>query len=172
MKKKKLSAKHKASSPTGFILLLSSAVILIVFTSFLSSKDKGGIKSTQLKQTPTPFPTIHFDLPEIPDTEKIEISGVEVKNFYKGAVNIGQIGEALIVNKVEYTITYYPLDNAFLIVILRWPFEEIREKAEQDFLESLSLTKNQACKLAVYITTPRYANPGYEGKNWPLSFCK
>lgn len=157
---------------TNFLLILALSAIVIIITNLLFPKRVQEVKKEQ-PQTTTPYPTVEFSLPNIPEEEKIEISGVEMKNFYKKAISVGQqIGDTLIVSNVEYNITYYPLDEAFLIVILRWPFDEIREKAEQDFLESLTISKEQACKLAVYITTPRYANPEYAGNNWRLSWCE
>jgi len=108
----------------------------------------------------------------IPDGETVKISGLELPNFYKFGSEPGLLGETTIINRGKYRIVYYPADEGFLIPILGRPFEEYREKAEQEFLEVLSVDEQDACKMKVSITTPFSYNPEYAGVNWKLSWCK
>lgn len=174
-KNKKTTTKKEVSHTFNFLTILLLAAIVIIITNLLPEKTAQKAKESKPENatTPTPFPEVSYELPEIPTTEKIKVSGIEIKNFYKEAISVGEhIGDTLLVDKVEYKIIYYPLDKAFLIIVLRWPFEDIRENAEEDFLETLEISKSQACELSVYITTPAYANPEYAGKNWRLSWCE
>jgi hypothetical protein len=70
-----------------------------------------------------------------------------------------------------FNITQDLATNAYLISIVRSPFEEVRQKAETTFLEKLNITKEDACNLKVLITTMRFANPDQAGQTFHLSFC-
>lgn len=105
-------------------------------------------------------------------TGKVNLDGIVVKDFKQKALNVGKLGEILFVNETNFNITYYPLDNAFLIVITGIPFEQNRLDAEKRFLKELDIGKVEACKLGVYITTPRAYNPKESGINYRLSFCE
>ena len=105
-------------------------------------------------------------------TEKIEVNGIQVNDFNKKAIRVGELEEVLFVNESSYKITYYPQDVAFLIVITGIPFEENRQIAEKRFLEELGIKTTEACKLSVYITTPRAYNPNEAGINYRLSWCE
>jgi hypothetical protein len=125
-----------------------------------------------------PFPTVPeitplFDKNDIPKGPTFELSGVSIKNFYNNAENVGEIlGDVVLVNKPNYKIIYYPLDKAFLIPILASPFDKVKENAEKDFLESLDINQEDACKLKVDITTAAAVNPQQAGENHQLSFCE
>jgi len=80
-------------------------------------------------------------------------------------------GDKVFLEKNDYHFTYYAGADSFLIGIFNSPFEEVREKAEEEFLDVLFISEREACELNVSITTPRFANPGQFGKSYPLSFC-
>jgi hypothetical protein len=109
---------------------------------------------------------------EIPQEDTIEISGVVMPNFYKFGSKPGLIGETTIINNRDYQIIYYPYDEGFLIPILNRPFNDYRVLAEEDFVRALSISKQDACKLKLGITTPFSINPEEAGINWPLSWCE
>lgn len=103
--------------------------------------------------------------------DRVTISGVEVNNF----LGTGQASdkEIVTVKKTEnYTIIYHTKTSLFLISILSSPFREQRALAELEFIEKLGIEKEDACKLNVSITTPRFANEAEAGKNYKLSFCE
>lgn len=106
------------------------------------------------------------------EPEKIEMSGVLINDFNKKTIQVGKLNEVLFVNENRFNITYYPLDEAFLIVVTSIPFETNRLAAEDIFLEELGIDKGSACKLKVFITTPRIYNPNEAGTNFGLSFCE
>src|SRR5207244_1218041 len=98
-----------------------------------------------------------------------QISNVPVKNFYKGA-EINKENDAYFLSDPnKYQILYINQTNSFLISIIGSPFEDIRQEAEKAFLQKVQLSKVDACKLNVQITTPYYVNPDYSGKTYPLS---
>lgn len=70
-----------------------------------------------------------------------------------------------------FAITLSNVTGAYLITILKSPFEENRLKAEQYFLEKLNIDKEAACKLKVNLGTMRFANPDQAGQTFHLSFC-
>ncbi len=74
--------------------------------------------------------------------------------------------------KGYYHLFYFAPEELFIISIQRYPFDEIRPIAEQEFLKTLAIGEEDACKLNVELTTPGYANPGKAGKTYSLSFCK
>jgi hypothetical protein len=79
--------------------------------------------------------------------------------------------DRIIAENDNFTILYMPQWNNFLISITASPFNTNRQLAEQDFLDKLQLSKDQACKLAVTVSSPYFANPEVAGQIFPLSFC-
>jgi len=108
----------------------------------------------------------------LPGADKITISGVEMNNFNNFAIYKGKIGDTRFIDEKDFKATYFPEDEAFLINIMASPFDIVRAEAEIKFLSVLSLDKDSACELAVYITTPRTLNPNEAGTNYRLSFCE
>ena len=100
------------------------------------------------------------------------INNTEIKNVYKNAIDINDVGDVVFSETDSSQLVYHPKDNFFLISILDSPFESARLAAEQQFLQSLEISESEACKLNVSVTTPRFANPEEAGRNYKLSFCK
>lgn len=110
---------------------------------------------------------------EIPKSKFLTINEVELENFYNNKkTDINARGDALIKDTGDAHIIFFNETESFLISILESPFEVKRREAEQEFLETMSLTEEEACKLNVEITTPLFANPDEAGKIFRLSFCK
>lgn len=122
--------------------------------------------------TPTSIPFPSYPPQDIPQGDTFELNGVKMNNFYTGVVQVGQIGEVAFINKQQYKAVYFPLEKGFLVIITSIPFEDNRKLAEDDFIKTLNISKSDACKLTVYITTPEAYNPNEAGTNFPLSFCK
>jgi hypothetical protein len=121
------------------------------------------------KVLPNPTPTPKSDEPEV---QRIEVNGVDVKNFYDQDTNVNSRGDATFVNQENYGIVYFSNEEQFLISIFSSPFDEVRKEAEKQFLKELGIDKSEACSLNVIITTPVSVNPENAGINYRLSFCK
>lgn len=160
-KKKVKSGKNKLLTSNKWVFLVFVIALVLLLVQLFP-------KNSSIDN---PFQNLGSETNGGEEAEKIEISGIEVNDFYKESESAGELGEVLFVNKPEYNITYYPLDDAFLIIITRYPFDEIRPSAEEEFLKALGINKTDACKLSVYITTPSFANPDRAGEVYELSFC-
>jgi hypothetical protein len=112
--------------------------------------------------------------PKIPvsDKDKITVSNVEVENFTKDAEVVSRGETYLLEENQDFHIIARKKEGQFLISILGAPFSEKRARAEDAFVKKLGITREEACKLNVVITTPAFANKAEAGKNYPLSFCE
>jgi len=105
---------------------------------------------------------------------KKQLSDIEKakENALPNVLKINNQSNALIINQPGYQILYLKEFGQFLISILKSPFEEMRQKAEQKFLEITQANENTACQLNTIITTPFFANPDLAGQTFYLSFCQ
>ena len=71
----------------------------------------------------------------------------------------------------NYSINEIQSNKSYQIVIIGSPFSTYRNEAENAFLSLLKISKDQACKMKVSVTTPYFANPDESGQTYPLSFC-
>ncbi len=145
---------------------LAGLAIIIAIAIFIKSTipPKINDQSPEKIIVATPAPTI-------PQTQVIEISGIPVNNFYKNAAEVNLNTDALITETSSYQIAYLAKFGEFLITVLGSPFPQARATAEQAFISKLGITKEQACQLTVFVSTPSYANPDYSGQKYNLSFC-
>lgn len=102
---------------------------------------------------------------------KINISGVQTNDFLNSSIETNSNGDALFVKTQNYQIAYLKEFNQFMIVVMNPPFEKVRNEAENEFLKTLGITQEQACKLNVTVGFSRLAPSDIAGKNFPLSFC-
>lgn len=122
---------------------------------------------------PTPKPQPLFPAPfATPLPGKITIDGVETNNFLVSPKELNENGDALFVDTGRYQIVYLKQFNQFIIDILAAPFPQVRQEAEQAFLQTLGISKEAACKLRVSIGTSYRVSPDYAGISFPLSFCE
>lgn len=153
----------------AFLILFLLIVVVVLF----SRKEEEVVPLTQPTTTPFTYPkTSPFPVLEKPKGSSIEISDVEVENFYNKEVNTNTRGDTLFVDKGDYQIMYFAKEERFLISILGSPFDKIKGVAEKEFLLTLSINEGEACKLDVSITTPYFANPKEAGVDYKLSFCE
>ena len=125
---------------------------------------------TQNTATISPFPSTS---PAIPRSSKLNISNIEVDNFYPDAERIDNQKNVYIVDdRNRYQIIYEEQFDQFLISILTAPFEELRVEAEQKLIKELGITEADACFLNIVVTTPAFANPDFSGKPYRPSFCE
>jgi hypothetical protein len=99
--------------------------------------------------------------------------GVAIANIYEDPqAQLLPTGVAF--KTADYDI-YYDKGQGFFGILLASPvrpLSEQREEAEAMFLEKLDISKEEACKLDVYVNVDIEADPVYGGdKNYGLSFC-
>lgn len=158
--------KHLASLRVvkiGIVLFLG---ILTIIGIFVSIEDEPVSIS---EEKPVPTLTSNFNPP---DEDKIELSDVRLDNPYKKTGDVNNYGDVTFVKDPNFEIVYFGQTNQFLISVIGSPFYQKRVLAENQFLSSLGISQDDACKLNVIITTPRHANPNEAGKNYSLSFCE
>jgi hypothetical protein len=161
----KLSALSKRAK---IIILIVLSTIVVLSGIYLKINNEN--KKQEDEQSRQGETSLIFE--EIPTGDEIEISDVEMKNFYNEAGELESETYVPITKNADYTISFLNKFNTFLISITSSPFEERRAEAETALLEHLNIGKKEACKLNVEITTPRFANPTHAGLVYGLSFCE
>ena len=160
------------------ILILTLSLLLGLYSAYKQPK----IETIEEKEKEIVItqeePEKSFDdfenLSELTESEEniVTVSNVEVTNFAQNAELIPG-GKAIIFEREgDYHILFHSQNELFIISILGSPFSEKRFLAEEAFLYKLGITKEEACKLNVVITTPMFANEAESGKNYKLSFCQ
>lgn len=145
--------------------VITIVVIVISVLVGLLIADKTNVEPT------TSLPTRKL-ITSIPDTPKIESSGIEINNVFKEEDSkITPQKDVLVSEESLYQILYLTQFDQFLISIITPNFEEARRIAEAEILQKTGVSKEEACKLDVQITTPSYANLELAGKTFGLSFC-
>jgi len=160
-----------------FIAVLVIFLIgLILLSIFLRSPPKTGPEispSVTVRPTFTSQPTVSFQTsPTILQVPTIMISQVPVNDFFQTGKTVNKNGDVLITDNNQFQILYLKPFNQFLISILSPSFEEARIKAERQFLLSLNISMEEACRLNVRLNTPQFVNPDLAGRDYPLSFCR
>jgi len=74
----------------------------------------------------------------------------------------------------EFEIVYQAKSDRFLITILQKPFPDIRQKAEEAFINLVGIKKEYLCSLNldVDIMTPYWIDKNYAYQEYKLSFCE
>jgi hypothetical protein len=143
------------------------AVILLVLTAYIYIMKKKNNSNIPQANTQVTVPDKSADK----FTIKTSQGNVDVQNIYKNsAEDLSQSGVAFRDND-EYYIAYYPEDQGFIIAIEDSNIQKARTDAEKDFLDTLGITQDQACKLKVSLTVPMSVNARAAGGNYGLSFC-
>ena len=151
-----------------FLIYLFIIFVFVLFTLLIFHKLK--LTSPGLQTPPIPTPTL-MPIPSIQPMGKINISGIMVNNFLEYSKQPDRRGDYIVINNQSFQVVYLSAGNQFIITILYSPFPQVREQAEKSFLQSLGITRKSACLLNVSVGTPKFANPSYAGKSYPLSFC-
>lgn len=96
----------------------------------------------------------------IPEGETIEIQGtggiVTVKNFYPNSRQV-LASNVIVTSTLEYEISYERKSSKFTLLLLpdsNATYRTYREQAEALLLETLGITKGDACKLTVSVEVP------------------
>ncbi len=113
--------------------------------------------------------------PDYQKTEdgKLVLNGIYINDITDSPISTDSEGNLVIAQEPDYRISFLPKhDGQFLIDVLGSPFEEVRTKAEDDFVQLLGIDKPDACWLYTVESTTDTANPEQSGKNYMLSFCE
>ena len=162
-----------------FLIIGLGVLILLIANLF---QKNNSINKSLLNPTPTVvIPPNYSNQVKIPSYVTIDqvnnkaiISNVKMNNFFNSANILNKEGDMQVSDATNsgYNITYLSQFNEFLISINKSPFDQFRIQAENNFLTKLGINQQEACKLTVVITTPRFVNPNQAGQNYSLSFCQ
>jgi hypothetical protein len=149
------------------IVGVALAVILLILTAYIYIMKKKNNSNAPQENTQFTVPEKGADK----FTIKTSKGDVDVQNIYKNSLgDLSQSGVAFEDND-EYYIAYYPEDQGFIIALESPNIQNARTDAEKDFLDTLGITQEQACKLKVSLTVPMSVNAKAAGGNYGLSFC-
>lgn len=153
------------------MLAIAGAIVVITFAVYFFLKPVNKIATTPVENTQT-LPK--YEVPS-PTVDKFEIKTPEgpvaVSNVYKYPVSHLSFDGVSFRDNKDYYIAYYPQDQGFLIVMENSDIQSARQKAENDFLQTLGIDQQQACSLRVSLTVPASINAEAAGGNYGLSFC-
>jgi flagellar basal body-associated protein FliL len=182
--------KYKKMKKKTIIILVIIVIILVIAAFFLFQKNSstsggvgeetGTLPSTSVNATTTATNTTPMTSNIVFPTSSALTLGtakgnVTMNNFYKSADYIAEDRQTVEIQQQTstYSIVYNVSDSSFIITILSMPFETTREAAETVFLNSLGISRQDACKLNVSEGVPAFVSDSdqYIGKSFPLSFC-
>jgi hypothetical protein len=157
-----------------YIMVAIFLILIVVIITVLYINRKKSSETTP-PQTPT-------QVPNLPSPEELKAQGkttvptieqgapAVIKDPYKDASKVVS-GNAEMRNTEYYDIVYIGDQKSFVITIKNSNLNDSRNKAEQAFLDSLGVSKNEACKLTVVLAVSPGANRDVAGRNYGLSFC-
>jgi hypothetical protein len=142
------------------VLIAISIAVLIpaLLFIFLYFKNKKNVVVEEEVEIATPIVTEKKQLP--------------IADYRKKAERIIDDKNTMIKSEDSFEIigSYYNDKNSFMIFIKNSDFEETRQKAETYLLETLGVTKDEACTLNVAVVVSPDVNE-YLDDNYGLSFC-
>ncbi len=95
--------------------------------------------------------------------------GLDIEKIKQTSEYFGSGGYALY-DSDDYQITYDDLDHSFNIAINNTPVGWYRKLAEEELIKKLSVSKEEICKLNIFVGAPARIDPnGPYG--YGLSFC-
>ena len=166
------------------ILLVIAAVFLLVVSYFLlmsRSKSPSDSPPENVGTTGTStgsiskFPTGNLPAFSVPskDASKMTITtqggNIETNNLYANPVETLPGDGVAFVENDSYHMSFYPKNQGLLITIIDPDIQAGRDKAEQNLLDSLDVTKEQACQLTVDLGVPASVSLEAAGQNYGLS---
>jgi hypothetical protein len=105
-------------------------------------------------------------------TIKTENGDVVINNIQKNPLEKIAFDDSVVFGKSnDYTMSYYPPDQGFIITLQNSDLVAARTAAEKDFVEALGINQEQSCLLKVTLNVPFDVNQAASGKNYGLSFC-
>lgn len=147
------------------VIYLSIIIVLLVGAGYL------GYLIYAVKKTPAQQNSGSKETPSfVIDTEK---GPVQVANPRRSAAKIITPSDVVMKENSDYVISFfdYSGEKSFLISIMGTDISSAREKAENDFMQSLQITREQACQLKVALFVSAESSPETAGEDFGLSFC-
>lgn len=164
--------------PIAIIIVFLVAIIALGLVFFghgaspAANSGSGGIAS--LPQDRIPVPASKF-FPGTGNDAFFDLNTaqgmVHIKNFFADPSVVAEDDVVIIKKTSDYWFTYDPSNMSFWIAISNSSFEVTRRVAENDFLATLGVTEQDACKLDVSEGIPYSATNRISGVFMPLSFC-
>lgn len=146
-------------------IYLSIIIVLLIGVGYLGYLIYAA-KKTPTQQNSGSKETTSF----VVDTEK---GPVQVANPRRNAAKIITPSDVVMKENSDYVISFfdYSGEKSFLISILSTDVNSAREKAENDFIQSLQITRAQACQLKVALFVSAESSPATAGEDFGISFC-
>mgnify|MGYP001562476789 CR=1 FL=1 len=174
-----------------FISLLLAGILLWIAMFLIYSAITGNKTPIIALPTLTPYPKISpfptFQAKNTPTTGAkvtaiisptggvengyMEVSGVKIKDITKVALDTNKNGDLMLANNDRYLISFLKKFNTFIITINSPPFDQVSGEAENFFITSLGIQKDDACRLTVYVNMTKKVDPKKAGLNYNLSWC-
>ena len=153
-----------------FIIIGILIVIGITFLLYSLYKKPITVNSPSTEQPSTDMPSIE-DMKKDGEIELPTSEGsVSINNPYAEASTV-VAGNAAVKETSEYAIVYLGDLKSFVITIYGKQMNGARRQAEQAFLDSLGVSKDDACKLDVSLSIDKEADEDAAGQEFGLSFC-
>lgn len=96
---------------------------------------------------------------------------VKIADIYNNPIETFSNSDIQYKKTADYFFDYYAKGQLFIITLMNPDIKTARLKAEEDFLLTLKISKEQACKLNVQLGVPYSINQAAAGMNYGLSFC-
>lgn len=156
-------------------IILAVLILLVAYGIIVFRNAKNQTVSNQQSTQPAATtPTANFYIPSANDKDisiKTPVGAITINNVYKDAISQLSQGGVSFKDNNDYYIAYYPQDQGFIITMKNQDIQKARQEAEADFVQTLGITKDQACSLRVSLTIPEDVNEQASGGNYGLSFC-
>lgn len=166
---------------TGILLWMG---IFLIFSSIVSKKPPdislptltpypkiSPFPTFQIKKTPTPGAKITTVISPTVQAGLMEVSGVKIKDITKVALDTNKNGDLILASNEQYLISFLKQFNIFIITVNSAPFDQVSKDAENFFLATLGIKKEDACRLTVYVNMTKKVDPQKAGLNYNLSWC-
>lgn len=97
---------------------------------------------------------------------KTTVTNSDIPNRYFIAGGIDPVG-----SDQPYSIYYSSVDQSFTIVLLKSPFDVVRDEAELDLVGKLNIDETTACNLRYQVVIPSWQSSQYSGENLGFKGC-
>lgn len=141
------------------MVLLILAILFLIISSIKPQRQEPD-SSSNISPTPT----------DIPWAKTVEIDGVKTRDFLSHPIRANARGDVLFVKNENYQLVYLSNYKQFLIDIST-SSADIREQAEKEFMNKLGISKTEACRLDVVVSSLYVPNPNLSMPRKTLTFC-
>lgn len=100
-----------------------------------------------------------------------ENKNIYINNIYKNPIIEYPNKDIVFKDSPAYSMFYNNNEQLFNITILDSDIQKARNEAEKEFIKTLDVTKDEACRLNVNLGIPYNVNAQKSGINYGLSFC-